>query len=69
MMNIVQDLEYEPDKEGPVEKKAPDIEAGFIPDENEFYKPGSSERRDEWGDVVSHQDSKSFPGKNGLNNY
>ena len=41
----------------------PEIERGFIKDDNEFYEPGPTECRDEWGRVVTHQDSKSLPGR------
>ncbi|MBW2632158.1 MAG: hypothetical protein JRC90_10475 [Deltaproteobacteria bacterium] len=37
-------------------------ELGYIKDENgSIYSPGSSERRNTWGEAVSHQDGRSNP--------
>ena len=72
VLGIPIDLEYEPLNEkskslGHNATKS-DLERGFIKDElGDFYAPGSSERRDKYGNVVSHQDSSSFPTKRGLN--
>ncbi len=38
-----------------------EIEQGFTKDEQGFDEAGKSERRDRWGNPVSHQDSTSMP--------
>lgn len=38
-----------------------EIDQGFIKDGQAFDEAGASERRDKYGDVVSHQDHKTYP--------
>ncbi|MCP3668331.1 MAG: hypothetical protein GY696_38580 [Gammaproteobacteria bacterium] len=67
---LVRDLEYEPETEAVTPSDGgSELETGHIKDDNDFYSPGPTERRDDWGDVVTHQDGKSFPGPRGLNTY
>ena len=64
------DIEYEPERESSKDlahnKKKSEMELGYIKDENDFYSPGPTERRDKYGNVVSHQDSTSYPSKKGM---
>jgi len=64
------DLEYnETNEEVPDTRKKDPMCCGYFEDEaGDIYAAGSSERRNKWGDPVSHQDSRSFPGKRGLEN-
>lgn len=57
-------------KNMPENERSPDLkrkkksaqEAGYF--RESLYSPGEYERKDRWGDVVSHQDGKSSPSRN-----
>ena len=66
---MIRDLEYEPKKEKVPKASGDDLQRGFIRDDKDFYAPCDSERKDEFGSTVTHQDSKTFPGPRGLNTY
>lgn len=34
---------------------------GFIADDNDFCESGPSERKNSWGETVTHQDSRTYP--------
>lgn len=46
-----------------------EMEQGFIKDEQSFDEPGSTERRDRYGNVVSHQDNRTMPHNKNLEVY
>jgi len=64
-MAVVWEMEYKPENEHSEDmdrNKGKSVkEQGFHADTKKFYEPGDSERKDKYGYVVSHQDSKSFP--------
>lgn len=41
--------------------KKPALETGFLKDNKGFYEVGEYERKDTWGEAVTHQDNRSRP--------
>jgi len=66
MFNIEYEPENEKSKDMDYNIGKSELELGYVKDENDFYSPGPTERRDEYGNVVSHQDSTSYPSRKGL---
>ena len=69
MSSPIRDVKYKPEDETVPQYKGSELEEGYVKDDRDFYEAGESERKDEYGNVVSHQDSKSFPGPRGLGTF
>ena len=68
---ICDGIEYNPENEWSSDmdhNKGKSVkERGFHADENgDIYEPGPFQRKNKYGRAVSHQDSQTFPGNEGL---
>lgn len=70
---MIRDLEYKPENERSEDmdhNKGKSVkEQGFHSDDRNIYEAGDYERKDSYGNVVTHQDSKSFPTPRGQNTF
>ena len=53
----------EPEKEAIPQHRESELQEGYVKDDRGFYEPGEYERKDEYGNVVTHQDSRTSPGR------